>query len=106
LVAKHITIGLFKAFDTFGPTLTKYLTKLLNKYDFNLFFSYVEDEGSNLNSMTTTLKLVVSCDILGLADNLLVILAMHSLRLVNMLQLMKNFVSVLNMYLSKVPNLT
>jgi hypothetical protein len=70
LATKHITIGLFKAFDTFGPALTKYLTKLLNKYDLKFFFAYVKDEGSNLNSMTTTLKLVVSCDILGLADNL------------------------------------
>ncbi len=33
LVVKHITIGLFETFDTFGHALAKYLTKLLNKYD-------------------------------------------------------------------------
>ncbi len=30
---------------------------------------YVKDEGSNLNTMTTGLKFVVSCDILGLIES-------------------------------------
>ncbi len=29
---------------------------------------YVKDEGSNLNTMTTTLKSIVSCDMLGLEE--------------------------------------
>jgi hypothetical protein len=31
--------------------------------------AYVGDEGSNLNTMTTTLKLIVSCDMLGLGES-------------------------------------
>jgi hypothetical protein len=30
---------------------------------------YVKDEGSNLNTMTITLKLVVSCEVLDLEEN-------------------------------------
>jgi hypothetical protein len=48
--------------------------------------SYVKDEGSNLNNMTITLKFIICCDILGLAKVFkVVILAMHSLRPINML---------------------
>jgi hypothetical protein len=47
--------------------------------------AYVEDEGSNLNTMTTTLKSIVSYDILSLIESFQgSFLAMHSLRLVNM----------------------
>ncbi len=31
--------------------------------------TYVKDEGSNLNIMATTLKSIVSCDILGLEES-------------------------------------
>jgi hypothetical protein len=31
--------------------------------------AFVQNEGFNLNSMTTSLKLIVSCDILGLVDS-------------------------------------
>ncbi len=30
---------------------------------------YVKDEGSNVNIMTTTLKSIVSCDMLGLEES-------------------------------------
>ncbi len=45
--------------------------------------------------MIPTLKPVVSCDILNLIESFqVVVLAMHSLKLVNMLQLMKKFTRV------------
>jgi hypothetical protein len=31
--------------------------------------AYVRDEGSNLNTMTITLKLIISCDMLGLEES-------------------------------------
>jgi hypothetical protein len=31
--------------------------------------AYVKDEGYNLNTMTTTLKSIVSCDLLGLEES-------------------------------------
>jgi hypothetical protein len=30
---------------------------------------YVKDEGSNLNTISTTLKLIISCDVLGLGES-------------------------------------
>jgi hypothetical protein len=49
---KHITIGLFKASNTFGHALAKDLIELLNKYDLKKkIVSYVKNEGSNLNTM-------------------------------------------------------
>jgi hypothetical protein len=39
---------------------------------------YVKDEGSNLNIMTIALKLVISCDVLGLEEVFKVlVLVMH-----------------------------
>jgi hypothetical protein len=47
--------------------LAKNLTKLLDNYALRRkIISYVKDEGFNLNIMTTTLKSIVSCDMLGL----------------------------------------
>jgi hypothetical protein len=56
----------------------------------------VKDEGSNLIIMTTTLKSIVKCEVLGNA----LVLAMFFLRCVNMLQLMKRFAKPLNLFLS------
>jgi len=45
--------------------------------------------------MIATLKSIVSCDVLGLIESFQgSYLALHSLKLVSMLHLMKNFVSV------------
>jgi hypothetical protein len=63
---QHITIGLYEANETIG-VMAKKLTDLLNQYDFFfLNIAYVKDEGAILNAMTTTLKLVVNCEILGM----------------------------------------
>jgi hypothetical protein len=61
---------LFKAIKTTGQTLAKSLTKLLDKYGLReKIIAYVKDEGSNLNAMTTTLKVVVNCKSFGLKNN-------------------------------------
>jgi hypothetical protein len=65
---KHIIVGLFEAMDTSDQALAKDLIELLRKYNLKKkIIAYVKDEGSNLNtSMTTTLKFVINCNILGL----------------------------------------
>ncbi len=46
------------------------MTKLLDSYALRRkIITYVKDEGSNLNTMSTTLKSIVSCDILGLEES-------------------------------------
>jgi len=67
---KRFAIGLFETFDTFGHTLAKDLIKLLGKYDLTKkIMAYVKNEGSNLNTMTTTVKYIISCDVLGLIES-------------------------------------
>jgi hypothetical protein len=46
------------------------LTKLLDNYALRKkIIAYVKDEGSNLNTMTTTLKSIVNYDVLGLEES-------------------------------------
>ncbi len=50
--------------------MVKNLTKLLDSYALTRkIITYVKDEGSNLNILSTTLKSIVSCDILGLDES-------------------------------------
>ncbi len=50
--------------------MVKKFTKLLDNYALRRNnITYVMDEGSNLNTMTTTLKSIVSCDMLGLEES-------------------------------------
>jgi len=50
-------------------TLGKNVIELLDSYALKKkIIVYVKDEGSNLNTMTTTLKSVVTCDVLGLEE--------------------------------------
>ncbi len=51
---KQVIIGLFKAIQTNGKTLTNNLTKLFDQNGLNHWdkiIVYVKDEGSNLNTM-------------------------------------------------------
>jgi hypothetical protein len=58
---KHITLGLFEATGNSAQTLAKNLTKLLESYALKRnFITYIKDEGSNMKTMTTTLKSIVS----------------------------------------------
>jgi hypothetical protein len=50
--------------------LVKTLTKLLDNYALRRkIITYVKDEGSNMDTLATTLNLIVSCDILGLEES-------------------------------------
>ncbi len=67
---KHTTLGLFESTNATKQSLAKKLTKLLDSYALRRkIIAYVKDEGSNLNTMTTTLKSIVSCDLLGLEES-------------------------------------
>jgi hypothetical protein len=67
---QHITIGLFEASETIGQTMARsYLIELLDQYDLRMkIIAYVKDEGANLNVMTTIVKIVVDCEVLGMED--------------------------------------
>jgi len=57
----------FEAIETIGQTLV--LKKLFNQYGLkNKIIAYVKDEGSNLNTMTITLKSIVKCEVLGIDE--------------------------------------
>jgi len=63
---KHITIGLFEAFKTSRQTLAISLQDLLKQYGLTKnIVVYVKNEGANLNTMTTALKLIINCEALG-----------------------------------------
>ncbi len=67
---KHITLDLFEPTNINGQTLAKKLIELLDSYMLGeKLIGYVRDEGFNLNNMTTTLKSIVSCDMLGLEES-------------------------------------
>jgi hypothetical protein len=78
------------------------LTKLLNQYGLRKKkFTYVKDEGSNLTTMITALKSIVTCEILGLDESFPSTCFGHVfLRRVSMLQLMLRFVKTINLFLS------
>jgi hypothetical protein len=86
---KHTNLGIFESIDITGQTLAKTLTKLLDNYALRIkIIAYVKDEGSNMNIMTTTLKSIVSCDMLGLEEKLSrhFFLGMHFPKVTNILQ--------------------
>jgi hypothetical protein len=67
---KHITIGLFETFETLGQTLTRILKNLLEQYGLTRnIFAYVKNKGANLNTMIVALKLVISCETLGVMES-------------------------------------
>jgi len=52
--------------DDSGPTLAKDLIELLGKYNLReKNIAYVNNESSNLNTMTGVLEFVINCNILG-----------------------------------------
>jgi hypothetical protein len=61
---QHVMIRLFKANDTIGAKLKA----LLEKFGFTLkVLCCVKDEGTNLGTMTTTLKSIISWEALNLS---------------------------------------
>ncbi len=101
-----MTIGLFEAIKTTSQTLATNLTKLLDQYRLKKqIIAYVKDEGSNLITMTSTLKLLVKHEVLGLNESFRVASFCHVfLRHVSTLQLMKRFVKNVDLFLSKLPS--
>ncbi len=67
----HVTVGLFEANDIIKQGLIKQLKALLEKLGFiSKVLCYVKDEGINLVIMTTSLKFIISCDVLCLPIHL------------------------------------
>jgi hypothetical protein len=76
---------LFEATKTTTQALARSLTKLLDKYGLRKkIITYVKNEGSNLNVMTITLKVVVNCESFGLEENFQGTLGMFFQKHVNM----------------------
>jgi hypothetical protein len=66
---KKVIIGRFEALKT-SQDLARNLRKLLDSYGLSKkIIAYIKDEAENLNSMTTTLKYVVSYEVLGLEES-------------------------------------
>jgi len=97
---KKVITGLFETIKATGQTLATNLTKLLDQYRLEKqIIAYVKGEGSNLISMTTTLKLVVKHEVLGLNESFQGAYFRHAfLRHVSKLQLMKRFVKTLDLF--------
>jgi hypothetical protein len=87
LLALQIPIGPFEPININGQTLAKNLIELLDNYALKKnIITYVKDEGSNLNTMTTTLKSIIICDMLIWRKAFRAfVLVMHFSKLVNML---------------------
>jgi hypothetical protein len=83
----QIPIGLFDPINISGQTLAKNLIGRLDNYALKRkIITYVKDEGSNLNTMTPTLKSIIICDMLVWKKAFKVfVLVMHFLKLANML---------------------
>jgi hypothetical protein len=63
-------LGLFEIANIIGQTFITNLTNLLDTYELRKkIVTYVQDEGSNFNVVTITLKLVVSCNVFGLEES-------------------------------------
>ncbi len=59
--------SLFEVIDTSRKTLVKNLIELSKKYNLiEKIITYVKDESYNLNTMTSTLKTIISYDIISL----------------------------------------
>jgi hypothetical protein len=61
---------LFEVTKTINQALVRSSTELLDKYGLRKnIITYVKDEGSNINVMTTALKVVVNCESFGLEES-------------------------------------
>jgi hypothetical protein len=59
---KEITLGLFKIIKIIRQTLANNFIDLLDTYGLkNKIITYVKDEGSSLNTLTSVLKFIIKC---------------------------------------------
>ncbi len=62
-----VIVGLFKTNETTSHASARNLTKLLDQYDLRMkIIAYVKNESANLNTMMTTLKYVMNCEVLDM----------------------------------------
>jgi hypothetical protein len=100
-----MTIGLFKATTFIDQALATNLIELLDQYGLKKKIAYVKNEGSNLTTMTTTLKSIVKCEVLGLDEIFQGTCFGHVFRVhASMLQLMKSSAKTFGLFLSSLPN--
>jgi hypothetical protein len=67
---KKVTIGLFEAIEIIGQTLAKNLKEILDSYGLSKkIIVYVNNKGEKLNFMTTILKSIINCEVLGLEES-------------------------------------
>jgi len=67
--SKHVMIKLFEAIETMKQTVLLKFQAFFNKFDLRVkIFTYVKDEGVNLNAMIMILKLIVSRENLNLKE--------------------------------------
>jgi hypothetical protein len=67
---EKVTIGFFEAIEKTSQILARNLKEFLNSYELSKkIIVYVKDERVDLNSMTTTFKFVVNCEVLGLEES-------------------------------------
>ncbi len=67
---KRIIIGLFETTEPIGQPLVKNIINLFHYYNLrNKIIAYVKNNQFNLSAMTTTLKFIVSCEVMGLEEN-------------------------------------
>ncbi len=61
---------MFEIIKTTWQALAKFIIDLLDAYGLrNKIMTYVKDEGSNLNTLTSDLKCVVKCETLSLKES-------------------------------------
>lgn len=64
---RHGCVGFFEVDDTIGVRLARQMKALLEKFKFtSKSFCFVKDEATNLGTMVTTLRFVVTCEALKL----------------------------------------
>jgi predicted glycosyltransferase involved in capsule biosynthesis len=67
---KRIIIGLFETIEPIGQPLVKNIINLFHYYNLrNKIIAYVKNDQFNLSAMTITLKVIVSCEAMGLEEN-------------------------------------
>jgi hypothetical protein len=70
LEIKRKTLDSFEVVKTVEQTLARKFINLLYAYGLrNKIITHVKDEGSNLNTLTSTLKSIIKCETLGLKES-------------------------------------
>jgi hypothetical protein len=64
----HVIVRFFEIINTFGNAMAIKMNNVVANHGLNIHvFAYVKPEGNNLDTMTSTLTFVVSCEVVGLS---------------------------------------